>query len=500
MKLKNVVVLLLCMVQLLAVVNYAIADSFNVDMENTGVCTMTTSVLVRPQDVYNIYAQPPLDGRGTRDRCTVKFVGEGGQRFKLYVRDLQFGECQIFVKVYDGDMFLNQARYKLGCNSGQNTYLESYNSDIAISLEKPDSASTNYKFYMRLALVNGPDVGGESLAQSQSVEPTLTAGALAGVIIAGVLVALVLVAVGIYCLIVYRRKKEEKELAMSHSNLTFQSQSHKDGNESVHSSRHSTHSTHVTTRSNPVFQYPAHRSTLMSISGKQPECNSIETQSFDSGTELIKGKSVAHEFESMKRNLIEIEETKRHQAEQQQKYDTEREKARQHDSRGRNERQKGFGRSNTRRDDQVVLNADNIRASLVSAREKGRSFDDRDGHGHRSRAGSTRSNRSKHKSRSVESASDRYDYHDDRDRSRSKTRSNGGRSGHRSTSTGSTSRRTRYYNDRDAYSEDDLDSRRDNYRHRADSQGHRHNGDAGTQRSRGHRARSSSTDSRRRGR
>lgn len=39
---------------------------------------------------------------GTRDRCTIRFQGEAGRKFKFCIRDLIFGECQVFIKVYDG--------------------------------------------------------------------------------------------------------------------------------------------------------------------------------------------------------------------------------------------------------------------------------------------------------------------------------------------------------------------------------------------------------------
>lgn len=47
---------------------------------------------------------------GTLDRCTVKLRGEDGRKLKLYIHELAFQECQVFVKIYDGDMYLNNAR------------------------------------------------------------------------------------------------------------------------------------------------------------------------------------------------------------------------------------------------------------------------------------------------------------------------------------------------------------------------------------------------------
>ncbi|XP_053377610.1 serine/threonine-protein kinase fray2-like [Mercenaria mercenaria] len=484
-----------------------IADEFNADMENTGVCTRSLPVIVRKQDIYNIYAEPRQDGMGTRDRCTIRFKGDEGRRFKLCIRDLKFGECQVFIKMYDGipeaDV-LNNARYTFGCNAGTGNVYNSYTSDISVSLEKPDSGSTAYKFYLRLTTEDGPDVCGGIVPQSETESP-MSAGVIAGIVVAAILVLVVIVAVAVYLIFAYKRKLEEKE-ALAHSML-LRSSGAVHGGSSVHSSAHS--SVHSSVHSSKHSMYPAFRTT---ISEKHGTCNSIETQSYDSeqvdsaqnGSAKLKPamKSVKHEFDSMRHGLQRENLRKAREEEEYRQEEARRQEHQRADRQGRVDSNRGLGRSNrTHKADNLLLTDANIKHSLRQARDKGRSFDDRSSH-----KGSTRSSRTRNNyhspSRSVDNYryradsdynySDNYDNDRNRDRGRSRSRSVGSRPTQRSSSTGSQSRRKRdYYDDRDDYSDYDDKRRRrrhdsreryseDEYRSRRDSSSHR----SGTQRSR----------------
>lgn len=46
-----------------------------------------------------------------------------------------------------------QAQY--GCQNGPGIGLTSFNSEVAVSLEKPDASTTGYKFYIRMATEDG---------------------------------------------------------------------------------------------------------------------------------------------------------------------------------------------------------------------------------------------------------------------------------------------------------------------------------------------------------
>ncbi|KAL4227161.1 hypothetical protein ACF0H5_015134 [Mactra antiquata] len=496
-----------CVLVVFVMVCCVSADEFNVDMENTGVCTMSEQRLVRKQDIYNIYADPPRNGVGTRTKCNVRFIGEGGAKFKLYVRDLIFHECQVKIKMYEGGEAetLNNARYTFDCNSGTGNTYTSYYNDIVISLQKPDSESKGYKFYMRLALENGPDIGIGAIPTEQ-LDSGLSGGVIAGIVVGAVLVLVIIVAAIIFGVVTYRRKQDEKAV-LAHSMSTLIPTGTERGGSSVHSSVHS--SIHGSVHSSKHSMYPAFRST---ITDKNPKCNSIDTKSYDS--EAVDGevklkpaiKNVKHEFDSMRRGL------------QREKYRQEREEAdlikeearwreaQRADKQNRAESNRGLGRSNrNRREDRMILTDENIKQSLRHARNAGRSFDDRS-----SRKGSTRSTRSRHKSHSPSRSHSTHrgyrtdsDYNyseyddDDRDRGRQRTRSQSGRS-QRSSSTGM-SRRHRDY-DRDDYS--DYDDRHSRHRHhsreRYSEDEHRSRHDRSSHRSGHQRSRSQSSGRRHR--
>lgn len=207
---------------------------------------------------------------------------------------------------------------------------------------------------------------------------------------------------------------------------------HSSVHSSVHSSKHS--------------MYPAFRTT---ISEKHPTCNSIDTQSYDTeevdsskhggknGDAKLKPaiKYVGHEFDSMRRGLQRENLRKAVEEKELRNEEARRREHQQLDRRGRAESNRGLGRSNRpRKEDRLILTDENLKNSLRHARDKGRSFDDKN-----SRKGSTRSLRSRNKShspsRSVDSYryrtdsdynySDRYDDDWERERGRSRSRSVG---------------------------------------------------------------------------
>ena len=82
---------------------------FTVDMEKASVCSTLSSVRMSPYDIANIYAEPVQSSKPTRATCAVKFTSTDGTGFKIFVRDLTFGEGEVYVRVYE-DLFLNTAR------------------------------------------------------------------------------------------------------------------------------------------------------------------------------------------------------------------------------------------------------------------------------------------------------------------------------------------------------------------------------------------------------
>ena len=78
-------------------------------MEKTSVCTTSSEVRVGPYDTANIFAEPLPISTPTRSSCAVKFISTNGDGFKIFVRDLIFGECEVYVKVYE-DLYLNTAK------------------------------------------------------------------------------------------------------------------------------------------------------------------------------------------------------------------------------------------------------------------------------------------------------------------------------------------------------------------------------------------------------
>ena len=270
---------------------------------------------------------------------------------------------------------------------------------------------------------------------------------------------------------------------------------------------------------NPAYNYPAYR-TQASISEKAPKCNSIDSKSYDSentdgskliGNEKPKVKSAKKELDSLRRTIFRIERDKERDKEEELRYlEKERDK-RGHYDHGyhddplldRRDRNLTSGRHTNNR---PVLNAENIKNSLRSARDRGRSFGS-DSNMHKSlRSGRSQSSRSKHKGRSQSPArsnassrdwdnySDRHEHRSRRDRHDSTGRS---RSGHRSSS--APSRRNRedreYYSDYDYETRDTRDRHRGNYRDRdayseeySDDERYSHK----SYRSSGHRARSGS--------
>lgn len=67
--------------------------------------------------------------------------------------------------------------------------------------------------------IPGPDIGGKVGGDSDVDTAAIGTGALAGIIIASILGVAVALAVLVYCIIVFRKKQEEKEAEMSMSTL-----------------------------------------------------------------------------------------------------------------------------------------------------------------------------------------------------------------------------------------------------------------------------------------
>ena len=72
-------------------------------------CTMGSVVRVSPYDTASIFAEPLPISKPTRSDCAVKFISTNGDGFKIFVRDLIFGECEVYVKIYE-DQYLNTAK------------------------------------------------------------------------------------------------------------------------------------------------------------------------------------------------------------------------------------------------------------------------------------------------------------------------------------------------------------------------------------------------------
>lgn len=491
--------------------------TFNVDMEKASVCSTLSSVRMSPYDIANIYAEPVQSSKPTRATCAVKFTSTDGTGFKIFVRDLTFGEGEVYVRVYE-DLFLNTARHSFGSNDNAGGLYYTNSGEMVIRLEKPGPESHSYRFYIRVALQNGPDIGGKVGGDSDVDTAAIGAGALAGIIIASILGVAVAVAVLVYCIIVFRKKQEEKEAEMSMSTLFPPGKSdHHDGS-SVHSSTHiSWHST-KTPSENPAYNYPAYR-TQASISEKAPKCNSLDSKSYDSeatdNTVLTdkqkpKVKSAKKELDSLRRTIFKIERNKEREKEEELRY-LERERDRRghhdYDRHGdplldRRDRGLTSGRQTSNR---PVLNAENIKSSLRSARDKGRTFGSDNNFHRSSRAGSGRSSRSKHKARSYSPARSNAstrdsDYHSERHghRSRPGDRERS-RSGHRSSSAHSKRNRD-HYDERDYHSDEESHRRRSRHRDRdayseySDDDRYSHK----SNRSGGHRTRSGSSGRRRR--
>ena len=249
--------------------------------------------------------------------------------------------------------------------------------------------------------------------------------------------------------------------------------------DSIHSSKHSlhsahsTHSSHYTKDTTSKYNYPAFRT---SISEKAPKCNSIDTKSYDSDAvdeaniqrKLILGKDVRNEFVSMKKGLEKEEKRKQREKDDVRMQERRWNETRLADKRSREESNQGFGRSNRTRDNRLVLNEENIRRSSRAERHRGWSHNDDDDRFQRSsRAGSSRSTRTRDKSRGhsparsagAHSEPDYISKHRQSSLDRGRERSHGG-SRTRSHSSGTQSRRKRdYYEDRDAYSDYDYDDR-----------------------------------------
>lgn len=467
--------------------NQVTAREFNVDMENTGVCTMSQSVVVSPFDIYNIYAEPVQDNKGIRDICTVRFTGQDGRKLKLFIRDLLFRECQIFIKMFDGQVesvSLNTPRYSFNCESGTGGTYPSYTDKVAVSLQKPDSTTTGYKFYLRLATEDGPSFG-DVVPQAQT-ESGMTAGVIAGVVVAGVLVLVVVIAVAVYLLFAYRRKLEEKEAIAASTSILFPSGSvHADG--SVHSRATSAHSS---VHSSHHSMYPAFRSTTA-------DTQTHDRDDVDTAKEKVPVKDVRREFDSMKRGMARESYRKAREEEDLRKQEELWHEHQRADRQSRLESRRGLGRTNRApRDDMLRLTDANIRQSLRDARNKGRSFDDS------LHKGSVRSTRSKHRSHHSPAHSEpafrwgradsEYSYSEihseinHRDRSRSRTRSESSRRPRASTTRSNRPQKRYNYDDRDIYS--DYDDRRRDYndRDRYHEEPNRSIRRSGTQRSRSH--------------
>ncbi|XP_052282176.1 serine/threonine-protein kinase fray2-like isoform X2 [Dreissena polymorpha] len=454
-------------------------EEFNANMEDTAVCTILEPRTVRQVDVYNIFAQPSQLTMGTRDRCTLKFLGEGGRKFKFFMRDLQFMECGTEIRIYQ-DWALNNPWQRFGCNSPWGEVFTSFSDKVAVSLEKADARATGYKFYIRVATEDGPDISVPG-PKGGAVGQTMSAGVTAGIVVACLLVSIVIVAVVVYCVIV-RRNKDEAHMAKAHSmkNLLTSSSKSNTGGSSVHSSVHnSVHSSKPST----AFTYPSFHST---ITAKHAACNSIETKSHDSvDTGPPKPiKSVKHEFDTMKKGLERDSVREAREQEKDRAWRQAQAEAQHMDRQSRNEPSRGLGRSN--RNPSGLTNT-NIKNSLRQARDKGRSLSDRNVNRSSTRSRST--HKSRHRDDRDDDRSERaysdftgsysYKYNENADRSRNRTKSTSSQRGQRSASSGSMSRRHRdYYDDYDNYS--DYDDRRRGERH--DSVGRK----SGTQRSRSH--------------
>ncbi|WAR26062.1 hypothetical protein MAR_011766, partial [Mya arenaria] len=220
----------------------------------------------------------------------------------------------------------------------------------------------------------GPDI---TEARPRGVIPGsegLSTGIIAGIAVGCVLVVLVLVAVAIYCIKIYRDKKDEqiaKAYSMNSLLPSAASLNKPSRGSSVHSSVHiSKHSTH-----NSALAYPALRNTISAQHGK---CQSIDTRSYDS--EAVDSapkpiKNVTHEFDSMKRGIDRDERRDIQKERDMYEHEMRWKEAKKVDREIRSEPSRGFGRSNRR--DRSLLTEDNLKQSLRQARNKGRSLSGR---------------------------------------------------------------------------------------------------------------------------
>ncbi|KAL3851963.1 hypothetical protein ACJMK2_015653 [Sinanodonta woodiana] len=302
--------LLLWMVILQACLHQIAARSMMFDMEGNA-CVQTgidMPAALGVIDIAYLSAYPLQFGdTQTRTTCRITLMGTEGKKLKIYIKEMIWKECGVFLRIYDGDPYFLRPKWSFTCDQGiaGGLYFTA-DSKVTISLEKPSSDNKLYQFSLVVAREDGPAIGGSvDQASGSTVNNGLSIGAQAGIGVGVMIALLVVIGLVIFCVIIWRRRHEEKKSAhsMSTSYATLAATTKTSGTSSVYSVVREAHAKEL---ENKAFSYPSYRNSS-SVTERGYKSSVMENPCYNSNDKLNKEfkekRSEAHQPVIKSKNL-----------------------------------------------------------------------------------------------------------------------------------------------------------------------------------------------------
>ncbi|KAK3605823.1 hypothetical protein CHS0354_002456 [Potamilus streckersoni] len=266
-------------------------------------------------DIAYLSANPIQVGdTQTRTTCRITLLGTEGKKLKIYVKEMIWKECGVFLRVYDGDPYFLHPKWSFTCDQGiaGGLYFTT-DSKVTISLEKPSSDNKLYQFSLIVAREDGPNIGGSVVqASGGTVDTGLSIGAQAGIGIGVMLVLLVAVGLVVFCIVIWRRRREDKKSAhsMSTSYATLAATTRTSGTDSGYSVVREAHAKEL---ENKAFSYPSYRNSS-SVTERGYKSSVVQNPGYSSNDKLDKDfkekGSEAHQSIKKSENMQDSVRTK----------------------------------------------------------------------------------------------------------------------------------------------------------------------------------------------
>lgn len=220
-----------------AVTSYTVTDKIDFEKD----CKVQLNVY--DTTVAEVFAYPQANVIPEISSCQAKFVASPSDRkLKIYIHEFTLGggACGHKINIYDGDPYMKDPKWELGCNINFPRFIVSATNEIIISFVKPSvDTSQLYSFNIKITTdqdeaklyfkprempalyrilhhrerresANIPSYTAPLTGSVGGGGGGLTSGAIAGIAVGAVVGAVIIIAICIYALWRFMRKSEEK--------------------------------------------------------------------------------------------------------------------------------------------------------------------------------------------------------------------------------------------------------------------------------------------------